>query len=84
VRAYHEWLPIRQTDVNDKLRIWRNFQVRPFRAAASGGGMVLMGPAYSRSESYWYVYEDGRARRFAHNLHHRISLCSILASMTAT
>ncbi|KAH8832807.1 PhoD-like phosphatase-domain-containing protein [Flagelloscypha sp. PMI_526] len=27
VRAYHEWMPIRQVDPNDKLRIWRNFQV---------------------------------------------------------
>ncbi|KAF8893591.1 PhoD-like phosphatase-domain-containing protein [Infundibulicybe gibba] len=27
VRAYHEWMPIRQVDVDDKLRIWRNFQV---------------------------------------------------------
>ncbi|KAH9180627.1 PhoD-like phosphatase-domain-containing protein [Lactarius sanguifluus] len=27
VRAYHEWLPVRQVDVDDKLRIWRNFQI---------------------------------------------------------
>ncbi|OCH85316.1 hypothetical protein OBBRIDRAFT_891256 [Obba rivulosa] len=27
VRAYHEWMPIRQVDVSDKLRIWRNFQI---------------------------------------------------------
>ncbi|KAF8274942.1 PhoD-like phosphatase-domain-containing protein [Lactarius quietus] len=27
VRAYHEWMPIRQVDVGDKLRIWRNFQI---------------------------------------------------------
>ncbi|KAH8824649.1 PhoD-like phosphatase-domain-containing protein [Flagelloscypha sp. PMI_526] len=27
IRAYHEWMPIRQVDVGDKLRIWRNFQV---------------------------------------------------------
>ncbi|KAJ7582787.1 PhoD-like phosphatase-domain-containing protein, partial [Mycena floridula] len=27
VRAYHEWLPIRQVDSSDKLRIWRNFQM---------------------------------------------------------
>lgn len=27
VRAYHEWLPIRQVDPDDKLRIWRNFQI---------------------------------------------------------
>ncbi len=27
VRAYHEWLPIRQVDADDKLRIWRNFQI---------------------------------------------------------
>ncbi|KAI0686730.1 PhoD-like phosphatase-domain-containing protein [Cytidiella melzeri] len=26
VRAYHEWIPIRQVDVGDKLRIWRNFE----------------------------------------------------------
>ncbi|THH31130.1 hypothetical protein EUX98_g3043 [Antrodiella citrinella] len=27
VRAYHEWMPIRQVAVDDKLRIWRNFQI---------------------------------------------------------
>ncbi|KAJ7774749.1 PhoD-like phosphatase-domain-containing protein [Mycena metata] len=27
VRAYHEWLPIRQVSTFDKLRIWRNFQI---------------------------------------------------------
>jgi len=27
VRAYHEWMPIRQVDVSDQLRIWRNFQI---------------------------------------------------------
>lgn len=27
VRAYHEWMPIRQVDVDDKFRIWRNFQI---------------------------------------------------------
>ncbi|KAI9466285.1 PhoD-like phosphatase-domain-containing protein, partial [Lactarius psammicola] len=27
VRAYHEWMPIRQVDADDKLRIWRNFQI---------------------------------------------------------
>ncbi|TDL18783.1 hypothetical protein BD410DRAFT_728167 [Rickenella mellea] len=27
VRAYHEWLPIRQVAADDKLRIWRNFQI---------------------------------------------------------
>ncbi|KAK0459655.1 PhoD-like phosphatase-domain-containing protein [Desarmillaria tabescens] len=27
VRAYHEWMPIRQVVSNDKLRIWRNFQI---------------------------------------------------------
>ena len=27
VRAYHEWIPIRQVDPDDKLRIWRNFQI---------------------------------------------------------
>ncbi|KAF9453201.1 PhoD-like protein [Macrolepiota fuliginosa MF-IS2] len=26
-RAYHEWMPIRQLDAKDQLRIWRNFQV---------------------------------------------------------
>jgi alkaline phosphatase D len=26
-RAYHEWMPIRQVDVQDQLRIWRNFQI---------------------------------------------------------
>ncbi|KAK7043607.1 hypothetical protein VNI00_008218 [Paramarasmius palmivorus] len=27
VRAYHEWMPIRQVAADDKFRIWRNFQV---------------------------------------------------------
>ncbi|CDO72907.1 hypothetical protein BN946_scf185002.g92 [Trametes cinnabarina] len=27
VRAYHEWMPIRQVDPDDKLRIWRNFEI---------------------------------------------------------
>jgi len=27
VRAYHEWMPIRQVDAKDQLRIWRNFQI---------------------------------------------------------
>ncbi|THH07789.1 hypothetical protein EW145_g3145 [Phellinidium pouzarii] len=27
VRAYHEWMPVRQVDTDDKLRIWRNFQI---------------------------------------------------------
>lgn len=27
VRAYHEWMPIRQVDSDDRLRIWRNFQI---------------------------------------------------------
>lgn len=27
VRAYHEWMPIRQVDPSDKLKIWRNFQI---------------------------------------------------------
>jgi alkaline phosphatase D len=27
IRAYHEWIPIRQVDTKDKLRIWRNFQI---------------------------------------------------------
>ncbi|KAI1794563.1 PhoD-like phosphatase-domain-containing protein [Ganoderma leucocontextum] len=27
VRAYHEWMPIRQVDPDDKLRIWRNFRI---------------------------------------------------------
>ncbi|KAG6903200.1 hypothetical protein C0995_002743 [Termitomyces sp. Mi166 len=27
VRAYHEWMPIREVVPDDKLRIWRNFQI---------------------------------------------------------
>jgi len=27
VRAYHEWLPVRQVSTFDQLRIWRNFQI---------------------------------------------------------
>ncbi len=27
VRAYFEWMPIRQVDLDDNLRIWRSFQL---------------------------------------------------------
>lgn len=27
VRAYFEWMPIRQVDTDDNLRIWRTFQI---------------------------------------------------------
>ncbi|KAB5528007.1 PhoD-like phosphatase-domain-containing protein [Coniochaeta sp. 2T2.1] len=27
VRAYFEWMPVRQVDMDDNLRIWRNFQL---------------------------------------------------------
>lgn len=27
VRAYFEWMPIRQADLDDNLRIWRNFKM---------------------------------------------------------
>ena len=27
MRAYHEWMPVRQVEADDKLRIWRNFQI---------------------------------------------------------
>ncbi|KAI0312181.1 PhoD-like phosphatase-domain-containing protein [Amylostereum chailletii] len=27
VRAYHEWMPVRQVDADDKLRLWRNFKI---------------------------------------------------------
>ena len=27
MRAYHEWMPIRQVQADDKVRIWRNFQI---------------------------------------------------------
>ncbi|KAI5117204.1 hypothetical protein M0805_005174 [Coniferiporia weirii] len=27
VRAYHEWMPLRQVAADDKLRIWRNFRI---------------------------------------------------------
>lgn len=27
VRAYFEWMPIRQVDLDDNLRIWRSFQI---------------------------------------------------------
>ena len=27
VRAYFEWMPIRQVDMDDNLRIWRSFQI---------------------------------------------------------
>lgn len=27
VRAYFEWMPIRQADLDDNLRIWRSFKM---------------------------------------------------------
>ena len=27
VRAYFEWMPLRQVDMDDNLRIWRNFKL---------------------------------------------------------
>ena len=27
MRAYFEWMPIRQTDMNDGLRVWRSFKL---------------------------------------------------------
>ena len=27
VRAYFEWIPIRQVDLDDNLRVWRSFQL---------------------------------------------------------
>jgi alkaline phosphatase D len=27
VRAYFEWMPLRQVDLDDNLRIWRNFRL---------------------------------------------------------
>ena len=27
VRAYFEWMPIRQVDLDDNLRVWRSFQL---------------------------------------------------------
>jgi alkaline phosphatase D len=27
VRAYFEWMPIRQVEMDDNLRIWRNFEI---------------------------------------------------------
>jgi alkaline phosphatase D len=27
VRAYFEWMPIRQVDMDDNLRIWRSFSL---------------------------------------------------------
>lgn len=27
VRAYFEWLPLRQVDLDDNLRVWRSFQL---------------------------------------------------------
>lgn len=44
VRAYHEWLPIRQVDVDDKLRIWRNFQIGKLlvRSLSTNLGLTLI------------------------------------------
>lgn len=45
VRAYHEWMPIRQVEVDDQLRIWRNFQI---------GKLLVSGSAICMT--YTFVY----------------------------
>lgn len=57
VRAYFEWMPIRQVEMDDNLRIWRNFQI------GSLFDLVMLDTRqYDRSitDLYWntdYVHE---------------------------
>lgn len=41
VRVYHEWMPIRQVSSDDKLRIWRNFEIGNLMV---GNDIVLASP----------------------------------------
>ncbi|KAL5116113.1 hypothetical protein ACEQ8H_006009 [Pleosporales sp. CAS-2024a] len=57
VRAYFEWMPIRQVDMDDNLRIWRSFQIGKLIDL-----VMLDTRQYDRSitDLYWntkYIYE---------------------------
>jgi alkaline phosphatase D len=57
VRAYFEWMPIRQVEMDDNLRIWRNFEIGDLMDL-----IMLDTRQYDRSitDLYWnteYVYD---------------------------
>jgi alkaline phosphatase D len=57
VRAYFEWMPIRQVDMDDNLRVWRSFQIGKLIDL-----VMLDTRQYDRSitDLYWntdYIYE---------------------------
>lgn len=53
VRAYYEWMPIRQTDTDDKLRIWRSFSLGKL------GSMIMLDTrSYDRSVTDLYYNTD--------------------------
>lgn len=40
VRAYFEWMPIRQVEMADNVRIWKNFSIRTLL------GLVMLEPRH--------------------------------------
>ncbi|KAF4499637.1 alkaline phosphatase [Fusarium agapanthi] len=52
VRAYFEWMPIRQTDMDDGLRVWRSFQLGNLMDL-----VMLDTRLYDRSKGVDYVNE---------------------------
>ncbi|RBA20694.1 alkaline phosphatase [Fusarium proliferatum] len=52
VRAYFEWMPIRQTDMDDGLRVWRSFQLGKLMDL-----VMLDTRLYDRSKGVDYVNE---------------------------
>jgi alkaline phosphatase D len=57
VRAYFEWMPIRQVEMDDNLRIWRNFEIGDLMDL-----IMLDTRQYDRSitDLYWntdYIHE---------------------------
>ncbi|KAK4695693.1 alkaline phosphatase D, partial [Phenoliferia sp. Uapishka_3] len=53
VRAYFEWMPIRQVDTDDKLRIWRSFKLGKLADMT-----MLDTRVYQRSETDLYYNTD--------------------------
>ncbi|KAG5351152.1 hypothetical protein C0989_007722, partial [Termitomyces sp. Mn162] len=72
IRAYHEWMPIRQVTADDKLRIWRNFQIGKLLDLTMLDTRELIIDA-------WDGYRKNRARVFDHLSNRSISNTVILS-----
>ncbi|KAJ8521657.1 hypothetical protein ONZ45_g1680 [Pleurotus djamor] len=70
VRAYHEWMPVRQVDTHDQLRIWRNFQI---------GKLMDLTILDTLDWDAWDGYRANRARILNHLYDNKISNTIILA-----